>query len=173
MLKKLLLGIIASIVGGGILIVGGVIVENLSVPQNMGPESELKVEATRVVKSISDGVQKKPQIESEIEDLQELVRVAREIYSSSSRDKEYSKIIDQALSERKPEFAFTVAKNIYYATSRDREYSKIISQCISLDRYDLAIKVAGEMYYSTSRDKEYKKIIEAGRAKRRGSSFSK
>ena len=60
MLKKLFLGIIASIVGGVIVIVGGVIIKNLFVPQNMGPENTLKVEATRVVKSISDEVQKKP-----------------------------------------------------------------------------------------------------------------
>ena len=166
MLITLFLGIIASIVGD-------VIVENLFVPQNMGQESALKVEATRVVKSISEEVQKKPQIESEIEGLQELVRVARKIYGSSPRDEAYSKIINQALSERKPEFAFTVAENIYGSTLKNQEYSKIISQCLSLDRYELAIKVADKVYGSTPRNKEYKKIIEAGMAKRKGSSFSK
>ena len=143
------------------------------VSQNMGQENALKVEATRVVKSISDEVQKKPQIESKIEDLQELFRIARKISGYSPRNKEYSKIIDQALSERKPEFAFAVAKNIYGYNSRNQEYSKIISQCLSLGRYELAIKVADEVFGITPRNKEYKKIIAAGMAKRKESSFSK
>ena len=165
-LITLFLGIIASIVGG-------VIVENWFVPQNMAPENVLKVEATKVAESISDEVQKEPQIESDIENLQELFRIARKISGFSPRNEEYSKIIDQALSERKPEFAFTVAKAIQGYDLRNQEFSKIISQCLTLGRYELAIKVADGVTGVTPRNKEYKKIITAGMTKRKGSSFSK
>ena len=119
MRMKLFWGVVASIVGGVVIL----IVEYSLFSQHNRTENSLKVEAKRVVKSISvedSNVHKNTQIESEIHDLKELLRIADMIYGSTPRNEEYSKIIALALSERKTEFAFTVARKIYGPTCQYR-----------------------------------------------------
>lgn len=170
MLKKMTYGIIASVVGGAILLT----LESSFLVGEKSPDNALQTEAIRVVESIPGEGSRTPkvQVESELDELKELFHVASKINGYSPRNEEYSKIINQALLERKPEFAFAVAKEIYGSDPRNREYSKIISQCLSFGRYELAIKVADAVWGTTPRNKEYKKIIAAGLAKPKGSPIS-
>lgn len=162
--------VVATIVAGVVVL----ILEYSFFFQHDRTESPLKVEAVRAVKSISvedSSIYGKTQIESEIHDLRELLRIADKIYGSTPRNEEYSKIIDLALSEEKTEFALNVAKKIYGADTSNKEYSKIVSRCLSLGRYEFAVKVADEVFGSNPRNKEYGKIITAVMEKRKGPPF--
>ena len=162
-------GVVTSIIGGIIVL----ILKGFLFSQGGFAESPLRIEAVKAVESVpvkDSKSYKNTQIESEINDLEELLRIADKIYGSTPRDREYSKIIALALSEGKTAFAFTVADEIYGSNMRNTEYSKIISQCLSLGNYELAIEVAGSVYGSTPRNKEYKRIIAAVIQKRKTSS---
>ena len=126
----------------------------------------LQKEAEKVLVSLEEPKDAESFIEADIGDLEVLFQVAKNIYGSAPRNKEYAKLVDLSLAENKPGFAFVVAKNVYGAADRNEQYYKIVQACLKLEKYTLALAVANEIYGSTERNKVYSEVIEAGIRKR-------
>ena len=112
-------------------------------------------------------------IEPNLGNLQTLVEIADKIYGTTERNAEYVKIIDLALNEDKPGFAFSVAQKIYGTTERNAQCVNTIDNCLVLKKYTLSIKVADNIYGTTERNKQYKKILKAGTKERENSTSNK
>ena len=90
-----------------------------------------------------------------------LFSLAKKVYGANSRNAEYVKVIDFAISDGNAGSAFIIAKEVYGANSRNAQLTKIINLAISQKKYDFAEVVANEVYGANSRNAEYSKILEA------------
>ncbi|MBT2920462.1 hypothetical protein [Vibrio anguillarum] len=131
-----------------------------------GASRTLQKEAEKVLISLEEPKEAESFIEADIGDLEVLFQVAKNIYGSEPRNKEYAKLVDLSIAENKPGFAFVVAENVYGSADRNEQYYKIVQACLKLEKYTLALAVANKIYGSTERNKVYSEVIEAGIRKR-------
>ncbi len=139
-------------------------------------EAELKtassggvLEKARQIVDQIEPIQKyeKSFVESDVGNLQTLFEIAGKIYGPTERNAEYVGLIQLALVEGKPGFAYEIAKEIYGPTERNKQFVKIIDECLKRKMYSLSLKVAEQIYGPTERNLQYRKIIESGKAEMR------
>jgi hypothetical protein len=140
-------------------------------PSKTASVESVSEKAQQVVKQI-EPVQKSEEsfIEPDIGNLQTLFEVAEKIYGSTERNAEYVKLIQVALAEDKPGFAYKVAKEIYGSTERNVQFVNIIDKCLTNKMFALSLQVAKQIYGPTERNAQYKKIIEVGKMERQNAS---
>ena len=139
-------------------------------PLKTASSEPLSEKAQHVVKQI-EPVQKSEEsfIEPDIGNLQRLLEFAEKIYGSTERNAEYVKLIQVALAEDKPGFAYKVAKKIYGSTERNAQFVNIIDKCLTNKMFALSLQVAEKIYGSAERNAQFKKIIESGKMERQNS----
>ncbi len=113
-------------------------------------------------KKLPDLPKDKEFIEPNVKDLMTLYEIARKINVSSSRNKEYIRIIDKATIEEKPGLAFKIADSINVSSTRNAQYQRIIDKALSLRKFSLALAIASNINVSSTRNAEYQKIIIVG-----------
>jgi len=154
----------ATITTIGATLIAGVILLNVEYSFFTDEKSNVDIAKSLVKKISKSSVKHEPEffVEDNIGVLETMLKAASSINVYQQRNKEYQRLVELALKDSKPGFAFNVASEINIYQTRNREYVKIIAYALKNEKLSLAYAIVEKINVYQVRNEEYKKIIVKG-----------
>lgn len=153
-----------------VLLVGGVLLLQIEFSLFSKNTPDLQAEARQTIEKLEGNKVKSvlpPVIESDLGELQDLLKLADKVFGPSARNAELVKIVALALEEEKPGFAIDAAVKVFGPSARNEQFTIILDKCIEWKKFDLALMAADSLSGPSWRNEGFKKVID-GAIKLRG-----